>query len=246
MESKTERISLSLSWVTPPGIEPSRRSIYWVDKVPRARPSTQASGKKMQKIVKWFKRINENFEADRPSPIWAVNVPALKAEASPRLQQLAHPKTVDREWRADRPYGTHVSARAKTAVCTPRVTQLARPKIRSSQPPQETCSEGTSGSDKEEVKTEDNVSDRIETLATPKKLHPAYFPNRPAEWPVPESARKIVATERISQLAKPRLHKALNEGYDGYKISYAAKHAVASPRIQELSTPTRRKYVFKR
>nr|XP_014346003.1 PREDICTED: testicular haploid expressed gene protein isoform X3 [Latimeria chalumnae] len=189
-----------------------RRSIYWVDKVPRARPSTQASGLTRRQLeLSKFKRINENFEADRPSPIWAVNVPALKAEASPRLQQLAHPKTVDREWRADRPYGTHVSARAKTAVCTPRVTQLARPKIRSSQPPQETCSEGTSGSDKEEVKTEDNVSDRIETLATQPNAEESYKPEKVVEICLQESESEEKMLKVKAQVSRETTNAPLEE-----------------------------------
>lgn len=49
--------------------------------------------------------------------------------------------------------------------------------------------------------------------------------------------KKAVASPRIISLAKPKVRKDLNEGYDPYHISPASLVARASPRLYELATP---------
>ena len=48
-------------------------------------------------------------------------------------------------------------------------------------------------------------------------------------------------TTRQHQLARPKTRTPLDQDYDGYKVSYAARNALASPRVSELALPVPRK-----
>ena len=51
------------------------------------------------------------------------------------------------------------------------------------------------------------------------------------------------ASERLSEIAQPIIRRSLNEGYDPYFISPAAKCAVASSRVNQLAIPIARNKV---
>lgn len=71
----------------------------------------------------------------------------------------------------------------------------------------------------------------------PKAQSDQCVPDRDPRWEVLDVAKKAVASARIRLLAKPKVRKELNEGYDPYYISPASLKARASPRLYELATP---------
>lgn len=73
--------------------------------------------------------------------------------------------------------------------------------------------------------------------SVPKARSEKCVPDRDPRWEVLDSTKKAVASPRVISLAKPRVRKDLNEGYDPYYISPASLVARASPRLYELATP---------
>ena len=71
----------------------------------------------------------------------------------------------------------------------------------------------------------------------PKVQSDKCVPDRDPRWEVLEVTKKAVASPRILSLAKPRVRKDLNEGYNPSHVSPAALVAQASPRLYELATP---------
>lgn len=71
----------------------------------------------------------------------------------------------------------------------------------------------------------------------PKAQSNQCVPDRDPRWEVLDVTKKAVASPRIISLAKPKVRKDLNEGYDPYYISPACLVARASPRLYELATP---------
>ncbi|XP_018099176.2 testicular haploid expressed gene protein [Xenopus laevis] len=214
-----------------------RPSVYWVDKIPSV--STCGTSQRQEDLAKPKKVITIN--EDRPSPIWPVSSSALSAVPSGRVQNLAQPKKTSQEWKEDRPAYSTVSEGAKKASASPRTTQLAKPKHRA------TCSlPGTPNSHQESGKEsarsiKSAPTARTEALAVPKVEHPEYQHDLSVVRPVPSSALHTQATDRVCQLAKPSPRKIVSDVHDPYRISPAAKHAEASPRIQELCTPPARR-----
>ncbi|RXM94784.1 Mesoderm induction early response protein 2 [Acipenser ruthenus] len=141
-----------------------------------------------------------------------------------------------------------VSEAVKSAVPSPRILQLARPKRR--YPPVARESLIWSPEQGISIVTEAACSavatPRLQDLATAKKVHPLFLPEKPTAWPVPESAMKVVASDRVHMLAKPKVQKGIFEGYDPYLVTETAKQAQASPRVLELSMPLPRKVRHKK
>uniref|UniRef100_A0A6I8PAL0 Testicular haploid expressed gene protein-like n=2 Tax=Ornithorhynchus anatinus TaxID=9258 RepID=A0A6I8PAL0_ORNAN len=167
------------------------------------------------------------YNENRPSPIWNVSRAAMLAEASPRLKTLSAPKTSSNIWLTGLSNSTPVSKAALTAQPKPRTIELAVPKNQASH------------STKKLTKIKFPSSDlkRLQSLAEPKPEPRSYLPNRPAQWPVGESTKNAVASQRIIQLAKPKERKGVRGKYNPYLISQATLMAEASPRTLELSTP---------
>ncbi|XP_075707236.1 sperm microtubule associated protein 2 [Rhinoderma darwinii] len=184
------------------------------------------------------KTLNKMHKEDRSSPIWPVKTSALHVVPSPRLEKLAQAKSYSQEWLEDRPVYSMVTEAAKRASASPRTVQLAKPKD---------CAAHTLPSTPTNHKVEGNSEKvvaptaRTEALAVPKMEHPQYQHDLTVQWHVPASALKTQASDKVCQLAKPKTRKAIFEGYDPYRISPAAKHADASPRIIELCAPPARR-----
>lgn len=71
----------------------------------------------------------------------------------------------------------------------------------------------------------------------PKAQSDKCVPDRDPRWQVLDSTKKAVASLRVVFLAKPKVRKDLNEGYDPFRVSPASLVAQASPRLYELATP---------
>lgn len=84
-------------------------------------------------------------------------------------------------------------------------------------------------------------SGRLETLAEAKTGPPEFKGERPVMWVVSDTAKNAIATVRLQQMARPRSGRTLNDDYDPYKVTAAARNARATPRISELSAPIPRK-----
>ncbi|XP_041085015.1 testicular haploid expressed gene protein-like [Polyodon spathula] len=147
------------------------------------------------------------------SPIWSVSAAALKSMATKRLEELAQPKLEYEK--------LQVSEAVKSAVPSPCILQLARSKRRYPTVARESLiwspEQGIS------IVTEAARS----AVATPRLQVLASKP----------SAMKVVASNCVHILAKPKVRKGIFEGYDPYLVTQTAKQAQASSRVLELSTP---------
>ncbi|XP_061098764.1 LOW QUALITY PROTEIN: sperm microtubule associated protein 2 [Conger conger] len=172
---------------------------------------------------------------DRRSVYWLDVLPERRRdgptvfELSPRWLALSD----DRPCRAGyqdnrRPPAWEVSSAAMRAAASERVCSLAKPR-----PPTSAWQPGRPLLSKALIEWIDA------TVA--KQTHPQYQLGRRVSWPVPVPARGGGASERVRQLARPKQHRALDQGYDPYTVSLAASRASASPRVLQLSVPLPRK-----
>uniref|UniRef100_A0A8C5LQN1 Testicular haploid expressed gene protein-like n=1 Tax=Leptobrachium leishanense TaxID=445787 RepID=A0A8C5LQN1_9ANUR len=219
-------------------VEWNRPSVYWPTKAPSM---SQCGLSKRQEELSQPKHVHKQYKQDRPSAVWPVKSSSLLAASSPRIEQLAQAKQVNSEWRRDRPACSIVSEAAKKVTASPRVVQLAMPKQRPSSAPTDTIKFHEKRDDSACSKSLGTPTSRTEALATPKVQHPDFQHDLPVERKVPASALHAQASDRVCQLAKPKIRKGINEGYDPYKISPATKNADASSRTLELSVPPGRR-----
>ncbi|XP_074834039.1 sperm microtubule associated protein 2 [Carettochelys insculpta] len=209
----------------------NRVSVYWTDKLPsKTHRVTVPVLTPRQEELSQSKKVDRGLEENRPSPVWPMSTASKHAVASPRLKELAQPKLINSAWEVDRPVCTVVSRGAMAATAQERTIHLAIPKKRDfsarvNTPPV----------------TPRSISQltRTQYLARPKTEHPSYLHDKPVRWPVSAGARNTIMSARLSELAHPKVRKQIFEGYDPYRISRAALHAEASPRLQELSIPRR-------
>lgn len=190
------------------------------------------------------KKLHPNYVGDRPSAQWEVSDAACMATPSLRVEELAKPKKVHPSYRPCKPAMTVISDTALFALPTNRVKQLAEPKTFP-----ELKIKGDSEWDWSEWRSDlttaaktAKATERVEYLARPKTAPPTYQSAKEVQWPVSASAKSIQASERLHKLARPK-NKGTWEDYDpnAYSVSLGAKHAHASPRINELSLPLPRK-----
>lgn len=214
-------------------------SVYWQDK-PKMSPTCGLTAR--QEELAKHKTVSNMYKEDRPSPIWPVTPKALQAVPSPRVERLAEPKNVSQYWMEDRSVYSIVTEEAKRASASARIVQLAKPKnhtgnVMPSRPASHQDEEKESPRSNKTV----TASSRTEELAVPKGEHSQYQHDLSVIRHVSASALQAQASDRVCQLSKPKTRKSLFEGYDPYRISPAAKHAEASPRIVELCIPPARR-----
>ncbi|KAJ8378548.1 hypothetical protein AAFF_G00238530 [Aldrovandia affinis] len=218
--------------------KPDRRSVYWRDSLPVKNKGGTTTFDLTPRLLQLCDRTawRASYQDNRRSPVWEVSSAALRASASQRVLSLAKPRLPCQGWQPDRPLLATLKASAAAAVPSSRVCRLARPKrveLRPD-PPIETRPTLAALQPRE-------LSARIRLLASPKPSHPQYLLGRPISWPVLGAAREAVASERVESLARPKLRKALFEGYDPFVVSPTAGFGIATPRILELSQPLPRK-----
>ncbi|XP_049324219.1 testicular haploid expressed gene protein-like isoform X3 [Astyanax mexicanus] len=178
-------------WVTTPG-----RKLTWGNQesiwllslgalgaVPSPRIQTLAQNKPD------FSNLNQNLHLNLFSPhsdwceyscpVWHISPGVQKTLVSPRIVQLARPKTTHPDFRVNRQaVETHITHAAKTARITSRLEQLCLPKLRESslfyppsrpESPIRPVSRGASRA---------TASARVRQLSTPKSLCKDYIPPR--------------------------------------------------------------------
>lgn len=246
METVPPRIALLSTPKEAVGYHEDRRSVYWDNDLSNKDYSTTTKIVTTQRVdeLSTPKKLHPDYVGDRPSPQWEVSEAACIATPSQRVEQLAKPKKVHPSYRPCKPVMTVISDNALFALPTNRIKQLAEPKTYP-----ELNIKADSEWDWSEWKSDlvtmaegAKASERVEYLARPKTAPPIYQPAREVQWPVSASAKSIQASERLQKLARPK-NKGTWEDYDpnAYSVSLGAKHAHASPRINELSAPLPRK-----
>uniref|UniRef100_A0A8D2DG47 Sperm microtubule associated protein 2 like n=1 Tax=Sciurus vulgaris TaxID=55149 RepID=A0A8D2DG47_SCIVU len=208
-------------------------------------------------------RAQYYYSCGRESVIWTIPHSALLIQPSKRIQSLAQPnrfkrlslqvpdpsprilrlsiaKSVDPNYVPPKNIETKISASALSAIATPRILDLAHPKIK------------LEGLYYERQKSEMPIrpvspaamiatpSSRTIDLAKSKPVHQDYLPARDARWPVSYAATHSEISPRIQELANPSSRVPMHIlFYDPnvFKVKPAALKAQCSSRIQELAEP---------
>uniref|UniRef100_A0A8C0T3C9 Theg spermatid protein like n=1 Tax=Canis lupus familiaris TaxID=9615 RepID=A0A8C0T3C9_CANLF len=209
-------------------------------------------------------RAQYYYSCGRDSVIWEIPSPALFSQPSKRIQKLALPNRFKKEYlinssdpsprilqlsiaKATNPnyvppkrIETKISVSALTAVATPRIVDLAHPRIKI----EGLCFER----ERSELPIRPishaallcKPSPRIIALAKAKPLHQDYLPIRDAHWPVSYAAIHCKISPRIQELANPNTRSPVHIVYydpDVFKVKPAALKTQCTPRIQELAEP---------
>ncbi|KAM9688285.1 sperm microtubule associated protein 2 [Trichechus inunguis] len=207
-------------------------SVYWTERfledttlsitVPVVSP-------RVEELARPKRFYSEYYNNNRTTPFWPIPRSTLEYQASSRLKELAAPRIRNNIWSINMSEVSQVSRAAQMAIPSPRILHLAKPR-----PPATLLEEWDPM-----PKPKPHVSDynRLLHLAMPKAQSDKCVPDRDPRWQVLEVTKKAVASPRIISLAKPKVRKDLNEGYDPYCISPASLGAQASARLYELATP---------
>ncbi|XP_006892033.1 PREDICTED: testicular haploid expressed gene protein-like [Elephantulus edwardii] len=163
-------------------------------------------------------------------------------EASSRILRLSVAKSTDQHYLPPRKIGTNISYPALNAIASPRIVDLAHPRIKL----EGLCYER----ERSEVPIrpittaamQATASPRITALAKGKSLPEDYLPARDVYWPVSYAATHSKLSSRIRELANPNSRSVPVVYYDPevFKVKPAALKAKCSARIQQLALPVRR------
>uniref|UniRef100_G3RSQ2 Sperm microtubule associated protein 2 n=1 Tax=Gorilla gorilla gorilla TaxID=9595 RepID=G3RSQ2_GORGO len=209
-----------------------RPSVYWTERFLEDTTLTitvPAVSCRVEELSRPKRFYLEYYNNNRTTPVWPIPRSSLEYRASSRLKELAAPKIRDNFWSMPMSEVSQVSRAAQMAVPSSRILQLSKPKA-----------PATLLEEWDPVpKPKPHVSDynRLLHLARPKAQSDKCVPDRDPRWEVLDVTKKVVASPRIISLAKPKMRKGLNEGYNPYYISPASLVAQASPRLCELATP---------
>jgi len=133
----------------------------------------------------------------------------MKAEASPRVTELAKPKQTVKEFDENCERPSYIFGCGRSSP----IWQVNRA-----------------------VKTAEEREHSLR-LAEPKKPHQAYLPARPVIWPISETAMRATATPRVEQLARPKTRGDGPFRDPMWRVSSSSRRAVATPRVLELARP---------
>uniref|UniRef100_A0A0D9QYI6 Sperm microtubule associated protein 2 like n=1 Tax=Chlorocebus sabaeus TaxID=60711 RepID=A0A0D9QYI6_CHLSB len=165
------------------------------------------------------------------------------SDPSPRILQLSVAKGTDPNYHPSKKMQTPISLSTLSAIATPRIVDLAHPRIK------------LEGLCYERQRSELPIrpvtpaamlakpSPRTIALAKSKSVHQDYLPDRDARWPVSYAATHSKASPRIQELANPNKRAPVHIVYydpDVFKTKPAALKARCSQRIRELSQPLAR------
>lgn len=210
-----------------------RESVIW--KIPPPALFTRPS-KRIQKLAK-PNRFKTQFLPDSdklPPETFRFSSP------SPRILQLSIAKGTDPNYVPPKSIETKISFSTLSAVASPRIVDLAHPRIK------------IEGLCYERVKSELPIrpvapaallakpTDRTISLAKSKRVHEDYLPARDARWPVSYAAAHSQVSSRIQQLANPPARASVHIVYydpDVFKVKPSALKAQCSPRVKELAEP---------
>ncbi|XP_028710970.1 testicular haploid expressed gene protein-like isoform X2 [Peromyscus leucopus] len=162
---------------------------------------------------------------------------------SARILQLSVAKGPDPNYVPPKSIETKISFSTLSAVASPRIVDLAHPRIK------------IEGLCYEREKSELPIrpispaallakpTSRTITLAKFKPVHEDYLPVRDARWPVSSAAAHPRVSERIQELANPPSRASVHVVFydpDVFKVKPAALKAQCSARVRELAEPIMR------
>ncbi|XP_053437705.1 testicular haploid expressed gene protein isoform X2 [Nycticebus coucang] len=210
-----------------------RPSVYWTERFLKDTTlaiTIPAVSRRVEELSRPKRFYLEYFNNNRTSPVWPIPRSTLDYQASSHLKELATPKIRSNIWSINMSEVSQVSRAAQMAVPSPRILQLSKPRA-----------PATLLEEWDPVpKPKPHVSDynRLLHLALPKAQSDKCIPDRDPRWEVLESTKKAVASPRIISLAKPRVRKDLNEGYDRHlRASMNLPPPRASPKKYDRPRP---------
>jgi hypothetical protein len=180
----------------------------------------------------------------RPTPIWQVSAAAKNTEPTARLETLSKSKSFHQDYEPPKSVYSVVSDAAKSANASGRVESLAKPKDSTALQTNQSLWDWSEWDySVTEAAKSSTPSDHTLRLALAKKPHGNYKECREVQWAVSETTLKALPSLRVQQLARPKSRSQFIDHYDesAYKVSSAAKHGQATPRLEELCAPLPRK-----
>nr|XP_055226954.1 testicular haploid expressed gene protein isoform X4 [Gorilla gorilla gorilla] len=191
-----------------------RPSVYWTERFLEDTTLTitvPAVSCRVEELSRPKRFYLEYYNNNRTTPVWPIPRSSLEYRASSRLKELAAPKIRDNFWSMPMSEVSQVSRAAQMAVPSSRILQLSKPKA-----------PATLLEEWDPVpKPKPHVSDynRLLHLARPKAQSDKCVPDRDPRWEVLDVTKKVVASPRIISLAKPKMRKGLNEGYNRHPLA---------------------------
>ncbi|XP_073676290.1 sperm microtubule associated protein 2-like [Garra rufa] len=124
-----------------------------------------------------------SFLCEHDCPIWHVSPTVRNVVVSPRILQLANPKTNHPNFTSNRQnVQTFISCAAQTAKMTSRLEQLSLPKLRKNRHFYDPGRPESPIRTVSRVARNATASARIQALSTPKALSKDYIPPREPTW----------------------------------------------------------------
>ncbi|XP_006757896.1 PREDICTED: testicular haploid expressed gene protein-like [Myotis davidii] len=159
---------------------------------------------------------------------------------SPRILRLSIAKGLSPDYIPPKDIETKILAPALHAIATPRIIDLACPKIKIEGLcyPREKTDVPIRPITQAALLT--TPSPRTVFLAKAKTLHQDYIPHRDPYWPVSYAATHSKISPRIEELANPSARTPMRIVYydpEVFKVKPAALKAQCSPRVLELAEP---------
>uniref|UniRef100_A0A8D0W0D2 Sperm microtubule associated protein 2 n=2 Tax=Sus scrofa TaxID=9823 RepID=A0A8D0W0D2_PIG len=187
-----------------------RPSVYWTERFLEDTTLTitvPEVSRRVEELARPKRFYSEYYNNNRTTAAWPIPRSTLAYRPSRRLRELATPKTRNNIWSINMSEVSQVSRAAQMAIPSSRILRLAKPRA-----PATLLAEWDPM-----PKPKPHVSDhnRLLHLAMPKAQSEKCVPDRDPHWEVLEVTKKAVASPRIVSLAKPKVRKDLNEGYDG-------------------------------
>ncbi|XP_032127937.1 testicular haploid expressed gene protein [Sapajus apella] len=184
-------------------------SVYWTERFLEDTTLTitvPEVSRRMEELSRPRRFYLEYYNSNRTTPVWPVPRSSLEFRASRRLKELAAPKIRSNMWSVSMSEVSRVSRAAQMAVPSSRILQLSKPRA-----PATLLEEWDPM-----PKPKPHVSDynRLLHLATPKAQSDKCVPDRDPRWAVLDVTKRVVASPRIISLARPKVRKGFNEGYD--------------------------------
>ncbi|XP_021066902.1 testicular haploid expressed gene protein-like [Mus pahari] len=209
-----------------------RESVIWEISPPAlvTRPS-----KRIQKLAQ-PNRFKTQSLIKRESPPGTIRF----SDPSPRILRLSIAKGTNPSYVPPKTLETKISFSTLSAVATPRIVDLAHPRIKI----EGLCYER----ERSELPIRPvapaallaNPSERTIFLAKSKPVHEDYLPIRDARWPISYAATHSQVSERVLELANPHTRSPANLVYydpNVFKVKPSALKAHCSDRVKELAEP---------
>ncbi|XP_004706404.1 testicular haploid expressed gene protein-like [Echinops telfairi] len=219
-----------------------RNSVIW--EIPSAALFSHPSKrlKKLAQPKKCFAPSLRNCKVEQESDsrrATSANIPY----ASPRILRLSLAKGMDPHYLPPKKIGTKIPLSTLSAVATPRMVDLAHPRIKIEGMCYETGKSEVPVRPVSFAATHASASPRLMTLAKNKSVHPDYIPDREAQWPISYAATHSQVSPRVQELSIPSPRSPVRTAafeLDVFKVKPAAMKAKCSARILELAQPVRR------